>query len=33
MPAKAGELKKMLHDWLKAVGAKMPTPNPQYKGK
>ncbi|MBL7134878.1 MAG: sulfatase [Phycisphaerae bacterium] len=33
MPAKAGELTKMLHDWLKAVGAKMPSPNPQYKGR
>ena len=27
-PEKAAELRKMLHDWRKAVGAQMPTPNP-----
>ena len=31
MPDKAAELKTMLHDWLKAVDAKMPTPNPRYR--
>jgi len=30
-PAKAAELRKMLHDWRKAVGAQMPLPNPYYK--
>jgi arylsulfatase A-like enzyme len=31
MPAKAAELRKMLHDWRRSVGAKMPTPNPRYR--
>ena len=30
MPAKAAELRKMLHDWRTRVGAQMPTPNPDY---
>lgn len=29
-PAKAAELKKALHDWRAAVGAQMPTENPNY---
>ncbi len=29
-PAKAEELREMLHAWRKAVGAQMPTPNPKY---
>ena len=28
MPDKARELKKKLADWRRAVGAQMPTPNP-----
>jgi len=32
MPEKAAELHKMLRGWLKAVGARMPRPNPNYKG-
>ena len=31
MPEKAEELRKRLHGWRKAVGAQMPTPNPDYK--
>jgi len=31
MPAKAAELRQMLADWRKAVGARMPTPNPNYR--
>jgi hypothetical protein len=31
MPAKAEELRRRLHEWRKAVGAQMPTPNPEYK--
>jgi len=31
MPDKAQELKKMLLKWRESVGAKMPTPNPDYK--
>jgi arylsulfatase A-like enzyme len=31
MPAKAAELRKLLHDWRRSVRAKMPTPNPDYK--
>ena len=31
LPAKAAELRKMLDDWLKSVGAKMPSPNPDYR--
>jgi len=30
MPEKAAELRNMLHEWLTAVGAQMPTPNPNY---
>ena len=30
MPERAAELKRLLHDWRVAVGAKMPTPNPNY---
>ncbi len=30
MPAKAAELRQRLHDWRRAVGAQMPTPNPNY---
>lgn len=30
MPDKAAELRKKLDDWRKAVGAQMPTPNPDY---
>jgi arylsulfatase A-like enzyme len=30
-PAKAAELADLLHDWRKQVGAKMPTPNPNYR--
>ncbi len=30
MPEKADELRKKLHAWRKAVGAQMPTPNPNY---
>ncbi|OGV70952.1 MAG: hypothetical protein A2283_17365 [Lentisphaerae bacterium RIFOXYA12_FULL_48_11] len=30
MPGKAEELRKKLDDWRKAVGAQMPTPNPDY---
>ncbi len=30
MPEKAAELRKMLHDWLKAVDAKMPSKNPEH---
>ncbi len=32
-PEKVKELKKLLHDWRKDVGAKMPFPNPAYVGK
>jgi hypothetical protein len=31
MPEKAAELRDRLHAWRKAVGAQMPTPNPNYK--
>jgi len=30
MPEKAAQLHKMLRNWLKEVGAQMPTPNPDY---
>ncbi len=30
MPEKAAELRQRLHAWRQAVGAQMPTPNPQY---
>lgn len=30
MPGKAAELLKMLRDWRKSMGAKMPKPNPDY---
>ena len=30
MPEKAAELRKKLHDWRAAVGAQMPTPNPDH---
>jgi len=30
MPGKAGELRKMLHEWRQSVDAQMPTPNPDY---
>jgi arylsulfatase A-like enzyme len=30
MPAKAAELRQQLHDRRQAVGAQMPTPNPNY---
>ena len=30
MPERAAQLRRMLHDWRKAVGAQMPTPNPDY---
>ncbi len=30
MPERAAQLRRMLHDWRKAVGAQMPTPNPGY---
>jgi arylsulfatase A-like enzyme len=33
MPEKAAELRKMLHEWRKAVDAQMPKPNPEYKAK
>jgi arylsulfatase A-like enzyme len=29
-PAKAAELRAMLHRWRNSVGAQMPTPNPEY---
>jgi arylsulfatase A-like enzyme len=32
LPEKAAELRRMLHDWRKEVGAVMPQPNPNYKG-
>ncbi len=31
MPGKAAQLRKMLHDWRKAVDAQMPKPNPAYR--
>jgi arylsulfatase A-like enzyme len=31
LPEKAAELRGRLHAWRKAVGAQMPTPNPNYK--
>lgn len=31
MPDKTKELQDNLHEWLKKVGAKMPTPNPDFK--
>ena len=31
MPEKAAELRQRLHDWRKAVEARMPTPNPNYR--
>jgi len=31
MPEKAAELRRMLHQWLRDVGALMPTPNPNWK--
>ncbi|MEE4286528.1 MAG: sulfatase/phosphatase domain-containing protein, partial [Mariniphaga sp.] len=31
-PEKAEELKKILHQWRKSVGAQMPFPNPAYIG-
>jgi len=30
MPEKTAELRTMLHNWLKSVGAYMPEPNPEY---
>jgi len=33
MPRKAAQLRKMLHDWRKAVDAQMPSPNPEYRPK
>jgi arylsulfatase A-like enzyme len=30
VPAKAAELKQKLHEWRKAVGGKMPRPNPDF---
>jgi len=30
MPDKANELRARLHAWRNSVGAKMPTPNPDY---
>ena len=30
LPEKADQLQKMLADWRRAVGARMPTPNPKY---
>ena len=30
-PAKAKQLLDMLHNWQKEIGAKLPTPNPDYK--
>ena len=30
-PAKTAALRKMLHEWRGRVGAKMPTPNPDFK--
>jgi len=33
MPRKAAQLRKMLHDWRKAVDAQMPKTNPAYKAK
>ncbi|MHC4572261.1 MAG: sulfatase/phosphatase domain-containing protein, partial [Planctomycetota bacterium] len=30
MPKKNAELRKMLHNWRKSVGARMPKPNPKY---
>jgi len=33
MPRKAAQLRKMLHDWQKAVDAQMPSPNPEYRPK
>ncbi|HPD46808.1 MAG TPA: sulfatase [Anaerohalosphaeraceae bacterium] len=32
LPEKANELRQMLHAWRKQVSARMPTPNPNYKG-
>jgi arylsulfatase A-like enzyme len=32
MPQKTSQLKKMLHDWRKKVDARMPVPNPDWKG-
>ena len=29
-PAKAAELREMLHHWRQSVDAQMPTPNPRY---
>ena len=31
MPDRAKELRDRLHGWRKAVGAQMPTPNPNHK--
>ena len=31
-PAKAAELRRMLHAWRKKVGARMQVPNPDYRG-
>lgn len=31
MPEKTAELRTMLHNWLKSVGAYMPEPNPEYR--
>ena len=31
MPEKMDELRKILHDWRKEVGAQMPSPNPDWK--
>ena len=30
-PAKTAALRNMLHEWRRRVGAKMPTPNPDFK--
>ncbi len=31
MPQRAAKLRRMLHDWRRALDARMPTPNPQWK--
>ena len=33
MPEKTAELRRMLHEWRKAVDARMPKPNPEYGAK
>ncbi|HQE84745.1 MAG TPA: arylsulfatase, partial [Candidatus Hydrogenedentes bacterium] len=32
MPEKTQELLDLLHLWQRDIGAKMPTPNPQFRG-